>query len=414
MAQREWGTHLVQQILPWWESRAIDEESGGVFTCFDNRGTLVSDEKYTWSQGRWAWLAAELARDAEAGRLPIDGDVWRDRAVATARFLERTLTGDGRTAYRTDRAGHHLSDGTGDVATSIFADLFCVLGWAGAMPYGTGDEQRRWREESVRVLETAEAAVTDRTARTDPYPVPAGYLSIAEPMNLLHASAELLRSCPEDEQVRAVRDRALDTLHDQFIGPDLWWEFRPVEPPADPESLLARHRTPGHLLELLWMLHRAEEDQAARRLDPDTYAELTRRALAVGWDEELGGILRYVDIDGGPPRADLVVGDAGPYERLVTDTWDTKLWWVHAEAMYGVELMAQVCGDADLAAWSDRVADWTMATFPDRDQGEWLQIRDRRGDPLDKVVALPVKDPFHIARALILLNRLPACPTAEG
>jgi N-acylglucosamine 2-epimerase len=38
---------------------------------------------------------------------------------------------------------------------------------------------------------------------------------------------------------------------------------------------------------------------------------------------------------------------------------------------------------------------------PDSAIGEWIQIRDRRGEPLDIVVALPVKDPYHIARNLI-------------
>ena len=34
--------------------------------------------------------------------------------------------------------------------------------------------------------------------------------------------------------------------------------------------------------------------------------------------------------------------------------------------------------------------------------GEWIQIRQRDGSPLNKVVALPVKDPMHVARAFIL------------
>ena len=42
--------------------------------------------------------------------------------------------------------------------------------------------------------------------------------------------------------------------------------------------------------------------------------------------------------------------------------------------------------------------------------GEWIQIRDRQGKPEEKVVALPVKDPFHITRAYLhiidLLKRL--------
>ena len=37
---------------------------------------------------------------------------------------------------------------------------------------------------------------------------------------------------------------------------------------------------------------------------------------------------------------------------------------------------------------------------------EWVQIRKRDGSPQDKVVALPVKDPFHITRNLILILEL--------
>ena len=51
---------------------------------------------------------------------------------------------------------------------------------------------------------------------------------------------------------------------------------------------------------------------------------------------------------------------------------------------------------------------YTFATFPDGPGLEWTQIRSRNGKPLDEVVALPVKDPFHIARALLLLVELQA------
>jgi N-acylglucosamine 2-epimerase len=48
-------------------------------------------------------------------------------------------------------------------------------------------------------------------------------------------------------------------------------------------------------------------------------------------------------------------------------------------------------------------------TFPDPSGKEWIQIRDREGTPIRRVVALPVKDPYHIARCflkiLLLLRR---------
>ena len=87
-------------------------------------------------------------------------------------------------------------------------------------------------------------------------------------------------------------------------------------------------------------------------------------------------------------------------------TWDTKLWWVHAETMYATALLARRTGSPQLTRWADRVREYTLGTFPDPCGREWIQIRARDGIPLDEVVALPVKDPMHIARSLLLLNRL--------
>jgi N-acylglucosamine 2-epimerase len=55
-----------------------------------------------------------------------------------------------------------------------------------------------------------------------------------------------------------------------------------------------------------------------------------------------------------------------------------------------------------------RTWDYVVRTFPHPDPavGEWIQIRDRAGRPLEQVVALPVKDPYHIARNLLQLLAL--------
>ena len=110
-------------------------------------------------------------------------------------------------------------------------------------------------------------------------------------------------------------------------------------------------------------------------------------------------MLRYVDRDGGRPT--------GPhhddrYETLVLETWDTKLWWVQVEALLAAVRLGHAYPGSGFDAWTARLTDYTLATFPDPDGAEWLQVRDRAGRPLDRVVALPVKDPFHIARALLL------------
>ena len=87
-------------------------------------------------------------------------------------------------------------------------------------------------------------------------------------------------------------------------------------------------------------------------------------------------------------------------------TWDTKLWWPHAEALYALLLLALRTGREDLSPWHERLHAYVFRTFPAGPGREWVQIRDRDGAPLEATVALPVKDPFHVARALLLLVEL--------
>jgi N-acylglucosamine 2-epimerase len=130
-----------------------------------------------------------------------------------------------------------------------------------------------------------------------------------------------------------------------------------------------------------------------------------RFALERGWDEAYGGILHYVDCAGGAPA-----GRSGTsvYETNVRATWDTKLWWVHSEAIYTTALSYRVTGSPAMRGWFERIWEYAWRVFPHPDAavGEWIQIRDRRGEPLERVVALPVKDPYHIARNLIQLVEL--------
>jgi len=84
-----WGEHLCSDILPWWEQHAVDDEYGGVRTGFHNQGHLVTTDRFTWSQGRWAWLSGELADEARSGRLSVDADIWKERCLRTCERLIR-------------------------------------------------------------------------------------------------------------------------------------------------------------------------------------------------------------------------------------------------------------------------------------------------------------------------------------
>lgn len=399
-------SHLEEDVLGWWSREAADDRLGGIRTCFTNRGLPISGEKYTWSQGRWAWTCALVADEIEEGRLTGDAILWRDRSTRTADFLTtHAFLPDGRTSFRLSETGEHMADEHGEVATSVFADLFAVLGLAGAIRTAGGEARGEWTAQARRTLGGAAVSLRDGTAKSAPYPVPAGFRDLASPMTLVHVAAELHRAAPSGA-VHDLLARARNALLEDesaFLAPDTWWEFRP-DSAADHDTLLARHVTPGHLLELVWMLVHVGDQLPQFAVPEATLTDLALRALETGWDESDGGLLRYADREtGGEPRGRLL---GAPYEDLVQRTWDTKLWWVHAETMYATALLARRTGSPQLTRWADRVREYTLGTFPDPCGREWIQIRARDGIPLDEVVALPVKDPMHIARSLLLLNRL--------
>lgn len=396
-------THLTADVLAWWATHGPDDAHGGVLTCWDNAGTrLVSTDKYTWSQGRWAWLTARVAQAARAGVLDLDAEQYARWSIGTSTFVrDHALLPDGRLAYRTDQAGSPQPEPRGGLAASVFADLFAALGFAGTAQV---DPDGGWGRLADEVLLRSAELVAAGAAPTEPYPVPAGHGSLSLPMMLLGVGEQVHRVTGSAESADVVA-RAGRALVEQHIAGDDVAEM-PTRDPGRQDLLITRHRTPGHALELVWFALHARDLLTGTGLDD--VALLTRcalRACESGWDEEHGGLLRYVDVDGGPPRG-RTLGD--PYEELVTDTWDTKLWWPHAEAVYALALLESRAPDAELSAWSRRVADYTMATFPEGDGREWTQIRTRTGEPLEKVVALPVKDPFHVARALLLLTELEA------
>ncbi|MDQ1583113.1 MAG: N-acylglucosamine 2-epimerase [Microbacteriaceae bacterium] len=410
---------LEQVLLPWWDGHGADDVFGGVLTCFSNRGELQSTEKYIWSQGRWAWLCAEIARDCAAGLLDADSSVWSKRAIQTAQFLlDHALLDDGHTVFRVSERGDALVSGAhGELSTSVFADLFVALGLAGAarLPECPENLKQQCADAADAILASASRRIKDRTAASEPYPVPDGFSDMAGPMTLLHVGSEVSRLGNSNigtvTFTEALAELVSPGAQEPMWAQDRWWEFRP-DAAADVDTVLARHKTPGHLLECIWMVVHAADAAQEPVTVPAWLPDLAIRALELGWDERDGGLFRYVDQDGGEPRGRSLGGDR--YETLVQTTWDTKLWWVQTEAMYATALLAKRFARDDLAEWNRRITDYTLATFPDPAGQEWIQIRDRSGHPFDQVVALPVKDPFHIARSLLLLNRLEHPHHTEG
>jgi N-acylglucosamine 2-epimerase len=386
---------LENVVMPFWLERGLDERYGGFHTCFDNRGrSRISTDKFTWSQGRFVWLLAHLADLARRGRVAFDAVALLTAAERGARFLlDHAIRADGTCHFRTRRDGSPAGE---PPERSVYADLFAVMGLA-ELARVSGDTA--WLAPSEPILDRARRDILAGTAPTPPYEAPPNHRTFGPHLILLntllvHVGAARALGAPERADWMAGE---LDQVLSHLLPGGTFAEMVPADGDGA-ATLVGRHRVPGHGLEAVWVALEAAELLGRDGCRPDLLGAVGA-LCTLGWDTEHGGLLRYTDATG-PGRPTGVPGGTA-YEDLVERTWDTKLWWVHSEASATTAIAARRYGDPAAAEWFDRVWRYTLKTFPGRDDGEeWVQIRDRRGDPLDEVVALPVKDPFHIARNL--------------
>ena len=420
---------INESLFPFW-NKAVDRKNGGIFTCFDNSGgKLLSKDKYTWSQGRFLWMWSRYIENIRSGNIsePEPGallDLEEDSRRTAQFLLEKSFMDNGHVIFLLSETGEPkiINDGAPPDA-SIYADCFICLGFS---EYARVFKEERFARRALELYRNIASRVEKGEYYTEPYPVPPGCTMMGIPMFTMYTGSDLAQSLYALGQSEAAEAAAIAEKNAAILEKDFFIKPFNVElkgPASLDGTLLARHMTPGHIVECLWFyIHFKEflkqtkilgsrEDTDFRLALADT---LGRWAMDHSWDEEKGGIFRFIDHDGGEPRGALI---DDPYEKLILKTWDTKLWWVHSESLYFSALMAGRLGEAgdkmadNAAYWrkiNRKIFDYTFSTFPNPDSsiGEWIQIRSRDASPLNEVVALPVKDPYHIFRNMLLLLEL--------
>jgi N-acylglucosamine 2-epimerase len=243
--------------------------------------------------------------------------------------------------------------------------------------------------------------IKNKNFKTEPYPIPDGYISHGINMILLHTTTEIYKALKKykpsylpklEQKIDEYIDNILNVLCDENYTIRELYNFEKNE-----ELLIESHRTPGHTLESMWFV--MDGLNILGKNENEKITKIVKKAYEIGWDKDKGGIFRYVDKNGGKPFG-KIVGDR--YEELVIDTWDTKLWWPHSEALYMTLRLYLETRDKDIKNLYLKTHDYSFDIFPNIEIGEWIQIRDRDGKPMEKIVALPVKDPYHIMRNIIL------------
>ncbi|NLW87349.1 MAG: hypothetical protein GXY38_10795 [Planctomycetes bacterium] len=376
--------HLLNSVVPFWLKHAIDAE-GGLNTCIRDDGSIVSRDKWLWSQWRAVWVFSRLYR--RIGQRPE----WLDLATNIYKFAARHGWDAQARGWRL-RLAHDGSELAG--CDSIYVDGFAIYGLT-EYAAATGD-----KAALALARRTAEGVIEKLGQPHDkikmwPYPAPAGCRVHGLAMIFSLVLWELGRACGEQRYLDAAEAMS-DEIFGKFYRPSrgLLLE-RIADDGRELPAPLGTAVVPGHVIEDMWFqIHIARDRGDNGRIMQA--CDIIRRHIEAGWDHSYGGLLLAIDADGS--------------DDIGWDFADTKLWWPQTEAMYALLLAYEHCRQEWCVQWFQKVHDYCFAHYPVTPHGEWRQKLDRFGKPFESTVALPVKDPFHLPRALIycidVLDRL--------
>lgn len=411
-----YNKRLKEDILSFWLQRSVDNEDGGFYTCFDNYGRqLISQDKYTWSQGRMVWILSKLAGMKNETVMGQKRAAYIGLAERGAKFLmDHCLLENGNCTFIMDKKGRPkaLPEGS-EYDVSIYADGFVVCGLSRYAAVALDENALKF---AINLYDSIIMRIEVNSFKTEPYPVPKGYKIHGLYMFLLNISQELYdavlpsRVQGRGDMIERLKKRILFLMNEimsNFVKSDgVILEMIGADN-CEKDSLLGRYINPGHSIEDMWfVIHSAIAMNKREYIKPACY--VVKKTIYTGWDNQYGGLFLFAGKSGGKPTGSIMGIEDEPMVMKVKSDWDSKLWWPHSEALYATLLCYEQSKDPDFLEQYRKLHEYVFRVFPNPDAsiGEWIQIRDRRGNPDDKVVALPVKDPYHIIRNFILIIEL--------
>jgi len=367
--------HLLEFVAPFWPRHAVDREHGGLFSCIDDAGRLLSTEKYMWSQARGLWTFSALYGRME--RQPV----WLEMARSQYDFCRRYGPDeDNRWRFRVTREGQPL-EGPVSLATSHF-------GIMGLVEYARATGSSEPLELARRTFAKTYALIrSGEPFDQAPYLLPPQMKSHGTAMMSALAFYELGERLG-DAEVLAAADYFCNQIIREFIRPELQGLVEYVKLDGSfSDTPPGRAMVPGHGVESMWFLLDIYR-RSGRTEHLPVVLQTLEWCLERAWDKEFGGMRLGIDILGQTP----VFWKHGEF----------KLWWPVTEALAATLMAYEVDPAAKWLEWHRRIMDWSLARYPVPEHGEWRQRLDREGRPYEKFLVLPVKDPFHLPRGLLL------------
>ncbi len=342
---------LLDDCVPFWFPRSVDQERGGFLHCLDRDGSVVDTDKSVWAQGRMTWMLLTLYNTVE--RRPQ----WLEWAESGLRFLERhCFDTDGRMFFHVTREGRPIRK-----RRYAFSESFAAIACA-AHARATGDGR-----SAARAFELFEFFTRWNFT---PGLMPAKFtdarpaIGMGPRMIAIVTAQELRANLGADPRLTAWIDRCIEEIRSHFVKPELGAVMEMVAPDGSViDHFDGRTLNPGHAIEGAWFIMeegRCRGDAGLIQLGCQMLDWMWQR----GWDEEFGGLYYFRDLHGKP----------------VQEYWhDMKFWWPHDEALIATLMAWRLTGDDRHLKRHEQLRQWAFAHFADPVHGEWFGYLHRDG-----------------------------------
>jgi N-acylglucosamine 2-epimerase len=375
--------HILENIMPFWDTRCLDRESGGYITCFDREGNITSTNKYIWFQGRqlytYSLLYNRIERKSE----------WLEFAKAGYDFLiNKAYAGNGRWNFELTRDGR-VTTGT----NSIYSDYHVAQGLAEyLLAIGSTDEL------GMGILDDTFSAIEKNTQDLEFKDILENTWSPTLIWHDMHLTALnttfITGQTLGRNRVKAFEDYCLDKILNWFIRDEKMLIFEAVtrENKLD-ASPTGRLINPGHSFESMWFCLetgriRGDESVVKRALQGVDWT------YPIGWDSIYGGIFSYLDSAGHTPE---------PLDWLkeTNTAWDDKIWWVNCESLCCFALSYAATLDLKYLVMFEKQYEFCMKYFYDQKYGEWYERLYRDGSVKVADKGTKWKCAYHLVRSLV-------------
>ena len=369
---------LLGNFVPFWTKFSPDPVYGGYLCGFMRDGELFHEDKSVWQQGRSLWMFSKLYN--EFGGNPE----WLEAAKCGYDFINKYCFAEwGHMYFRLTRDGRPLVE-----RRYYFSEAFAVMGY---VEYYKATKLPEAKERAIKLFDKMiyyfttpgvfAPKVNPETRKNR------GHSIIMIMMNV----AQSVREIEADPKYDELITKCLDTIMNVFIKPEEKALFETVgengERLNSPEGRLIN---PGHSMETAWFMMREAIHRKDRAI-MECAMKVLIWSLERGWDNELGGIFYFLDVENKP---------------VTSLEWDMKLFWPHCEAMIALAYSYWFTKDEAYMEWFDKIKEYVWAHFPDEGHPEWFGHLHRDGTPINYIKGSDWKGPFHNVRAYMILTQI--------